>query len=456
MARNKTTIDPRLKQRMCAVYDDCWDPTGGEDGQGGWRDGATHNDVAGAIYARCGVTVEAGQVRQAAYQRRKSPHAWRKRVAKRGELAAKTFSEPEPSCEPEPETVRSYRHPTNVTEPAPADGPAVDPDQHLRRAPAGYRLRGVSTWDKERGCWIKTEKDPRAQDERFLKSLAQIGKQIEGEREPTPAPAYPEEDLMVVIPWGDPHFGMYAAAAETGSAWDLSIAERAHAGAMYRLIAGAPRAARCHIILLGDNLHAPDNKARTPKNGNPLDTDGRWWQALDSIVRCVRYCADLGLDHFPEVVVNVLRGNHEGGPGGAYALAYVLHAFYSREPRLTCDPDPGAYQFAEWGKNLIGMHHGDGAKGGIRGLNGVMGRMVPEAWGRTRHRRWYTGHVHHDSKTLLTDGCVAETMATLAAKDAHAAAGAYAEQRNMKCDVFHREHGWLRRDVVGIDAVLVA
>jgi len=79
----------------------------------------------------------------------------------------------------------------------------------------------------------------------------------------TRAPRHTEEDLMTVLPMGDPHFGMYAWARECGEAFNLEIAKEDLCAATDYLVKQAPRSGRCVIINLGDFFHADNMEGRT-------------------------------------------------------------------------------------------------------------------------------------------------------------------------------------------------
>ena len=91
---------------------------------------------------------------------------------------------------------------------------------------------------------------------------------------------------------------------------------------------------------------------------------------------------------------------------------------------------------------LIGATHGDTVK--HEALLGVMACDQAQAWGRTSHRYWYTGHVHHQSVKEFP-GVICESFLTLAAKDAYAAGHGYRAGRDMVCITQHREHGEVER-----------
>jgi hypothetical protein len=92
---------------------------------------------------------------------------------------------------------------------------------------------------------------------------------------PVAAPTINNSDLMVVVPQGDPHIGMYAWAEESGHDFDVDIARADLCGAMQYLSDNSPPAETCMILNLGDFFHADNALSRT-KSGNVLDTHTRW------------------------------------------------------------------------------------------------------------------------------------------------------------------------------------
>jgi len=128
----------------------------------------------------------------------------------------------------------------------------------------------------------------------------------------------------------------------------------------------------------------------------------------------------------------------------------VLQHHYRDNPRVTIDATPAKFHKIEFGLNLIGVTHGDTIK--PKDMPGVMACDWAEAWGRTKFRRWYTGHVHHESVTEFP-GCTVETLRTLAAKDAWHAGQGYRSGRSMLCDVWHRTRGKILRHEIGVESV---
>jgi hypothetical protein len=106
------------------------------------------------------------------------------------------------------------------------------------------------------------------------------------------------------------------------------------------------------------------------------------------------------------------------------------------------DLSQSKFWFYRFGKVLLGATHGDTVKHDQ--LLGVMAADQAENWGQTKHRYFYTGHVHHQSVREYP-GLICESFRTLAAKDAYAAGHGYRAGRDMVAIIHHREHGEVER-----------
>ena len=132
-------------------------------------------------------------------------------------------------------------------------------------------------------------------------------------------------------------------------------------------------------------------------------------------------------------------------------LAVCLQHHFNNNPRVEVETDPRQHHYYEFGANLLGMHHGHTTKSNDLPL--VMAADRAEAWGRTKFRRWYCGHIHHDTVKEY-QGCTVETFRTLAPADAWHASKGYRSGNDMKLDVWHKDYGHINRHIVGIEAVL--
>lgn len=312
--------------------------------------------------------------------------------------------------------------------------------------PDGFAVKGVSTLYREDGTiaaqWVKSTKDAERQREMLEAAQAAFCGELPKIAKRKASGTY-LSDLHTVYPIGDPHIGMYAWADECGQSWDMAIAERVHCGAMDQLVSSSPASETATIIDLGDMLHYDGMAAVTPRSGNNLDADGRYAKMIAVTIKIMRQCIESALGKHKRVHVICIPGNHD--ETGALWLSGALSHMYEREPRVTVETQPSLFAYFEFGKNLIGTHHGHTCK--MPQLPAVMAADRAEAWGRTKHRYWYTGHIHTQT-VLELPGCVVESFNTLAPNDAYATSGGWRSRENMKAIVLHREHGEVARHTV--------
>lgn len=320
------------------------------------------------------------------------------------------------------------------------------PDHDLTRKIApGFQARGHSTLYR-RGepqpvlQWVKTKQDDAEREALVRQSIAAMCEDAKGLAPMVKAPKKAAKELLAVYPLGDPHFGMYAWAKECGDDFDLDIARRITTGAVDRLMTASPGADTGLILPLGDVFHMDDQTNTTPGHKNQLDADGRYVKVLQVGIQTFRHAVLRALEKHAKVIIRFVPGNHD--PHAIWALAYSTSAFFSDEPRVTVDLSPAPFWYHQHGQVLIGSTHGDKTK--PEQLPGIMAADQAVAWGATKHRYWYTGHIH--SQTLYEfPGVTCESFRTLAPKDAYAARHGYRAGRDMYCIVHHADHGEVER-----------
>lgn len=278
-----------------------------------------------------------------------------------------------------------------------------------------------------------------------------ISAEAKGALAPVPAPSHCDDDLLTVIPMGDPHFGLLSWAAETGANFDLSIAERLTCEAVDRLASSGPPSQTALLLNLGDYFHADDSTNRTRRSSAQLDVDGRFDKialaGVMAMVRCIRRL----LEKHEKVIVRNNRGNHD--PHQASMLSIALMAWFHEEPRVTIETSPSSFYYHRFGKVLIGSTHGDGPK--LNDLPLIMATDVPEDWAAASFRVFHCGHFHHD-QMKEHPGCSVETHRTLAAGDAWHRHSGYRAGRDMKAIVYHREYGEVTRIRCGVSMLQAA
>lgn len=252
-----------------------------------------------------------------------------------------------------------------------------------------------------------------------------------------------ETDLMACYPVGDHHLGMLSWPEETGGDWDLKIGERSLQNAIDYLLAATPACAQSTIVFLGDFMHYDSFESVTPTQRNLLDADGRFPKMVRAAIRAMRYSIEQAARRHGHVRVIVEIGNHD--LSSSIFLMECLQNVYANNPRITIDTSPRHYHYFEFGKTLVGTHHGHGCK--IERLPSIMAADRPEAWGRTRYRYWWTGHIHH---TTVKDfeACSVESFRILAPSDAWAHQKGFRAMRDMKAIVLHEKFGEVGRHIV--------
>lgn len=327
------------------------------------------------------------------------------------------------------------------------------PDFNMtEEAPPGFNVKGVTELHHaEKGLLMKyvMKRQNAEQQEELIKAAVESWiREAAGIEKPIPAPdlnsAY--ENLMTFYPMGDPHFGMYSWAAETGADFNLEIAERDLLAAVEHLVRQSPPTPRAALINLGDFFHYDSMEAVTPRSGHILDADTRPQEMIDVGVRALRRAVKLMLEKHQVVEVYNVPGNHD--PILSRAMNTLFNAVYENEPRVVACTSPASRFYIEHGKCLIGLVHGEKTKDSD--LPGIMATERPEAWGRTKFRAFWRGH-HHQDRRQEFNGCMVEQFRTLAAGDAYAAGAGYLSGRDMKAIVMHADFGEISRFTCGID-----
>ena len=295
--------------------------------------------------------------------------------------------------------------------------------------------------------WVKTDevslyfKMP--QSDTSGDKLATIKEYVEG-LEPITVPPRSDDpvndDLLTVYPIPDAHIGMKASERETGENYDTDIAvERIRSG-IGDCVDASPASSEAVIIALGDLLHANDNTNMTPASKHVLDVSGRHYENLEAAIYAIACAAELAAQKHEKVTVVIQRGNHDQE---AYmAVMFALAERYRKEPRITVQKHPGEFFVYQFGKCLIASQHGDKAK--AERLVMSLADQYPTMWGESRHRYYFTGHLHH-SRLQDVGGVQVEQLRAVSARDAYAATHAYSGRSEMQAITYHKDRGEISR-----------
>lgn len=318
-------------------------------------------------------------------------------------------------------------------------------DGDVTHIPDPKIITKVSTYYDQTGAvtgqWVSEKPEDLAKEALWREFAAGLAEELPRAK-PTKAPKETASTLLACYPVGDHHLGMLAWHEETGADYDIGIAERLLNDASGHLINSAPACDRSVVVFLGDFMHYDSFKPVTPMHGNLLDADSRFPKMVRAAVRSMRGMIDTALHRHGQVRVIVEIGNHD--LSSSIFLMECLRNVYENEPRVVVDTSPRMFHYFDFGKNLVGTHHGHNVK--MKDLPLIMATDKPEEWGRTTHRYIWTGHVHHDHVQEFA-GCIVESFRVLASPDAYSACK-YRAGRSMKSIILHAEHGEVARNTV--------
>jgi hypothetical protein len=316
--------------------------------------------------------------------------------------------------------------------------------------PEGVRLRGTSTLTDMRTGetvlqWVKVNADEDAQRKAMLEAIAEMAKPLHGLARPVAAPKQVLAASLSAYLIGDAHFGAYAWREESGEDFDTAIASRDMRAAIDLLVAGAPASETAYLVDVGDFLHADNRSNSTPASGNLLDVDTRYQRVIRIAIDALRYAIGRLLQKHKRVKVFITPGNHN--PDSAGWMALTLAAYYERDIRVEVEQSPSKFFYQRFGDVLIGITHGDKLK--LADLPSIMAADRAADWGATKHRYWWTGHIHH-TKHQEYRGCFVESFNTLAASDAWHHASGYRSARQMQRIDIDKAHGIYNRGIANI------
>jgi len=254
-----------------------------------------------------------------------------------------------------------------------------------------------------------------------------------------------EKDIITIYPIGDLHLGMLSWDEETGENYDTKISYELLLKAFKRMIDSSPNSETAILANLGDFFHIDDTRNETLKSGNRLDVDSRYPKILKTGLKLITEIIEMLLKKHDKIIIRNAIGNHD--PHTSYFLNEYIKAWFNDSQRLIIEDSVKTFWFYKFGKNLIGITHGDTCK--MDHLPEIMASDAKEYWSDTEFRYWYIGHVHHQQlKEYRT--CQVESFGTLAAKDAWHSSSGYRSQRQIKFKVLHKDYGEIQENTINI------
>ena len=262
------------------------------------------------------------------------------------------------------------------------------------------------------------------------------------------APVYPtitrtqsnDGHLLVVDP-ADIHIGKLCDAFETGEVYNNQVAVQRVLEGVKGILDKASGFKIDKILFIGGNdiLHIDTPKRQTTA-GTPQDTDGMWYTnfliAKKLYVEILELLIGVADVHF-----TFNPSNHDYTHG--FFLADVIQTWFKDCPNISFDCSIAHRKGYQYGKNLIGTTHGDGAK--QQDLPLLMATEFPIEWSQTKHRYVYTHHVHHKSSKDYI-GVTVESLRSPSGTDSwHHRNGYQHSPKAVEGFMHHKEFGQIAR-----------
>jgi len=230
--------------------------------------------------------------------------------------------------------------------------------------------------------------------------------------------------LLVINP-ADIHIGKYANGIETGEDYNSETAVLRVLEGVQGLIDKAKGFDIDKVLFcIGNDVLHIDNVYNTTTKGTHQDVDGKWWEHYEIALMLYVKCVEMLREIAPVDVLHSMS-NHDYQSG--FHLAHTLKSWFRKADDVSFDVSVANRKYYKYGKNLIGLEHGDGAK--MDKLPLLMANEKPKEWSETKYRYWYLHHIHHKVKHKWLDakdfiGVTVEYMRSPSASDSwHARKG---------------------------------
>lgn len=300
----------------------------------------------------------------------------------------------------------------------------------------GNMAKGYSRWfrTEDGGFWVKTDVSLTERVAIAQEAIAALSEELK----PIPPISLDykfrqPEELANLYVLSDIHIGALSWAAETGSDWDLEIAERTVAAAFEYQIQNSPDAEHGIFCQLGDAFHYDSMRAETPANRHILDADSRPQKMVRVAIRIFRRVVEMLAARHKRLTIVHAQGNHD--PYGSIHLQEWSNVLYENNPRIEVICNPSPYYAITHGKTFLGFHHGHKRK--LAGLvEAFNGRDYWAMKSNCRMAYLHSAHEHHRELKEFSGG-ICEMHPTLCARSSYEAQGGYQADRSMACITYH-------------------
>lgn len=155
------------------------------------------------------------------------------------------------------------------------------------------------------------------------------------------------------------------------------------------------------LFVIGNDILHVDNAKRTTTSGTPQDTEGMWFDNFLLAQRLYIEVIEILMQIAP-IHIQFDSSNHDYTNG--FFLAQTINAWFRNCKNITFNVGIQHRKYFQYGKNIIGTTHGDGAK--ETDLPLLMAQEASEFWHASKHRYIYISHIHHKKSKDYGSVCI--------------------------------------------------
>jgi hypothetical protein len=287
--------------------------------------------------------------------------------------------------------------------------------------------------------WLK----PKGVSKSFFEIRDEIVRDIKKHAPIYPVIKYPKvsEGHLLAIDPCDVHLGKLCSAFETGDEYNTKMAVQRVKEGVAGILQKASGFKIDQILYISgnDRLHI-DTPKSTTTSGTHQDSDLMWYDAFRIAKQLDIEILEMLLPIAP-VYYQYDPSNHDYMTG--FFLAETIAAWFAKNKNIQFNTSIAHRKYYRYHKNLIGTTHGDGAK--EQDLALLMANEAPEMWASSKHRYFYTHHLHHKKSKDYMSVCV-ETLRSPSGTDGwHHRNGYQHAPKAIEGFVHHKEHGQIAR-----------
>lgn len=207
---------------------------------------------------------------------------------------------------------------------------------------------------------------------------------------------------MMEIGLHDVHLAKLCYGVETGTNYDLKIAEKEYRSAIDEML-GRSTGFNVNKITLpvgGDFLHF-NSEDKMTANFTPMATsaDDRLSKVWRAGCSAMQYAVERCLEVAPVELVYI-AGNHDRT--SSLYISEWLAAKFDHNKSVSILNGPSHRKYISYGPSLLGYTHGDEVPADR--LPQLMATEAPHQWAASRFRSWRTGHWHKRKSTRFNVG----------------------------------------------------